>query len=133
MTIFRRIVDTYSIQNIHLSDLLGLNLGLVLVLAISKVNLLLDSGGGLLVVLVVLEEESKFLQGAAAGLGVEPVDNAELEEDPTTVDGKVLPLDGIESDGVDVGGEETGELSEDLLNTDTAGSHGIRPKFDQVG
>jgi hypothetical protein len=133
LTIFHR-VDTYSIPHNHLSDLLGLNLSLMLVvLGISKVNLLLDSGGGLLVELVVLEEESKFLQGATAGLGVEPVDNAELKANPTTVDGKVLPLDGIESNGVDVGGEETGELSEDLLDTDTTGSHGIWPKFDQVG
>jgi len=106
---------------------------MLVVLGISKVNLLLDSGGGLLVELVVLEEEGKFLQGAAAGLGVEPVNNAELEEDPTTVNGEVLPLDGIKSNGVDVGREETGELSKDLLDTDTTGSHGIRPKFDQVG
>lgn len=77
--------------------------------------------------------ESKFLEGSATGLGVEEVDDAELEENPTTVNGQVSPLDSIESNGVDVGGEETGKLSENLLDTDTTASHRVRPKFDQVG
>jgi hypothetical protein len=77
--------------------------------------------------------ECKFLEGSATGLGVEKVDDAELEEDPATVDGQVSPLDGIESNRVDVGGEETGELSEDLLNTDTTASHRVGPEFNQVG
>lgn len=77
--------------------------------------------------------ECKFLEGSATGLGIEKVDDAELEENPTTVNSQVSPLDGIESNGVDVGGEETGELSEDLLDTDTTASHRVGPKLNQVG
>ena len=77
--------------------------------------------------------ESQLLQGAARSLGVQEEDDHELESDPTTVDSKVLPLDGIEGDGVDVGGEETGELAEDLLDTNTTGSLGVGPKLDKVG
>lgn len=77
--------------------------------------------------------ESKFLEGSAAGLGVEEVDNHELEYDPATVNGQVLPLDSIEGNGVDIGREETGKLSKDLLDTDTTRSHGVGPEFDEVG
>jgi hypothetical protein len=77
--------------------------------------------------------ESKFFEGAAAGLGVEEVDDAELEEDPSTVDGQVSPLDGVESNRVDVCGEESCELAEDLLDTDTSASHRVGPEFDEVG
>lgn len=77
--------------------------------------------------------EGKFFEGASAGLRVEEVDDAELEENPSTVDGQVAPLDGIEGNRVDVGGEESCELAEDLLHTDTAASHRVGPKFDEVG
>jgi len=109
------------------------SVGLGSIGAVAVVNLLLDGSDGPLVEFVVLEKESQLLEGAARSLGVQEVDNEELESDPTTIDSKVLPLDGVEGDGVDVGGEETSKLAEDLLDTDTARSLGIGPKFDKVG
>ena len=76
--------------------------------------------------------ESKLLEGAAAGFGVEEEYDAELEEDPGAVNGHELPLDGIEGDRVHVRGEESSELAEDLLHTDTTASLGIGPELDQV-
>lgn len=66
-------------------------------------------------------------------LGVEGEDEQELKEDPAAVDGEVLPVDGLEGDGVHVGREETGQLSEDLLDTDTHGTLGIGEQLDEVG
>ena len=77
--------------------------------------------------------ESEFLEGAAACLGVEEEDNEEFKDDPATVDGKELPPDGIKGDRVDVCGEESSELAEDLLDTDTTASLSIGPELDQVG
>lgn len=77
--------------------------------------------------------EGKLLEGAVVGLGVEEGDDAELKSDPATVDGKVLPADGFDGDGVDVVGEETSELSENLLNTDTTRTGGVGPELDEVG
>lgn len=109
--------------------------------AITVVDLLLDGGNRLLVEGVVLEHcswfvskgklfsvndmgvyltESKLLQSAAACLGVQEIDDDELKGNPAAVDGEVLPRDGAEGDGVDVGGEEPGKLAKDLLDTDTA-------------
>lgn len=76
--------------------------------------------------------ESKLFQRTTAGLRIEEEDNAKLEEDPATVNGKVSPGDCAEGDGVDVGGEETSELAKNLLNANTAASLGIRPELDQV-
>lgn len=78
--------------------LLGATSSLGTIGRVTVMNLLLDSSGGLLVEGGVLEQEGQLLKGAAGGLGVEEVHNAQLEEDPTAVDGKVLPLDGVEGD-----------------------------------
>ena len=77
--------------------------------------------------------EGEFLEGAAVGLGVEGVDEDELESDPSAVDGHVLPVDSLESKGVDVGGEEATALAENLLNSDTHGTLGVGEEFDEVG
>ena len=77
--------------------------------------------------------ESQLLEGTAVCLRVEEVDEQELEEDPAAVDGEILPVDSDESFGVDVCGEETGALSEDLHNSDTTGSLRVWPDFYQVG
>src|SRR5690554_1430743 len=77
--------------------------------------------------------EGELLEGAAAGLGVQEEDDDELEEDPAAVDGEVLPLEGVERDGVNVGGEEARELSENLLHTDATAALGIRPELDKIG
>jgi hypothetical protein len=76
--------------------------------------------------------ESKLLERTAVRLGVEQVHDDELESNPAAVDGEVLPVDGIEGDGVDVGGEEAAELAEDLLDTDTHGTLGIGEELDKV-
>lgn len=67
------------------------------------------------------------------GLGVEEVDEDELEEDPRAVDGEELPVDGLEGDGVDVAGEEATDLAEDLLNSDTTGALSVWEELDEVG
>lgn len=67
------------------------------------------------------------------GLGVEPEDEAELEEDPAAVDGEELPVEGIKGNGVDVGGEEATELAEDLLDSDTTAALGVGEEFHEVG
>ena len=77
--------------------------------------------------------ESQLLQGASVCLWVEEVDEAELKEDPATVDGKELPADGGEGNGVDVGGEETSEFSENLLDSNTHGTLRVGEEFDEVG
>jgi hypothetical protein len=97
------------------------------------VDLLLDGSHRLLVVLSVLEQEGKLLESAAAGLGVQEVDDGKLKGDPAAVDGEVAPLDGVEGNRVDVGREETGELAKDLLHTDTTAAVGVGPELDKVG
>lgn len=77
--------------------------------------------------------EGKLLERAVVGLGVKEEDNDELESDPAAVDGQEAPLDGGDGDRVDVVGEETGKLAEDLLNTDTTRARGIGPELDKVG
>ena len=67
------------------------------------------------------------------GLGVHPVDEGELEEDPAAVDGEELPVESIEGERVDVGGEEATELAEDLLDSDTTAALGVGEEFDEVG
>ena len=67
------------------------------------------------------------------GLGVEDEDEAELEEDPADVDSHVLPANGLEGNGVDVGGEEASQFAENLLDSDTHSPLGIREEFHKVG
>lgn len=77
--------------------------------------------------------ESEFLERAPLGLGVKPVDEAELEADPATVDGEELPVKGVEGEGVNVGGEEATELAKDLLESDTTAALGVGEEFHEVG
>lgn len=77
--------------------------------------------------------ESKLLECAALGLGVEDVDEDKLEEDPATVDGKELPGNGIQGNGVDVAGEEAAGLSEELLDSDTTTALSVGEELDKVG
>lgn len=63
---------------------------------------------------------------------VHKVDQDELKGDPTTVDGHVLPVNGIQGDGVHVGGEESSTLAKDLLDTDTTAADSVREKLDKV-
>jgi hypothetical protein len=74
----------------------------------------------------------QFLEGSAICLRVHEVYEQTLESDPATVDGKVLPVDLAQSDGVDVEVEEACELAENLLDTDTHGTLGVREEFDEV-
>lgn len=76
--------------------------------------------------------ECQFFQGTTARLRVQEEDNEELEKDPTAVDGEVLPREGIERNRVDIGGEETGKLAKDLLNTDATAAVGVWPELDQI-
>lgn len=67
------------------------------------------------------------------GLGVHPEDEAKLKADPATVDGEELPVEGVEGQGVDVGGEETTELAKDLLESDTTAALGVGEEFHEEG
>jgi hypothetical protein len=77
--------------------------------------------------------ECQFLEGSAICLRVHEVHEQTLESDPAAVDGKVLPVDLAQSNGVDVEVEEARELAEDLLNTDTHGTLGVGEEFNEVG
>jgi len=67
------------------------------------------------------------------GLGVEQEDKDQLEADPAAVDGHVLPVDGVQGNRVHEGREEATDLSEDLLQSDTAGSLSEGEQLNQVG
>lgn len=67
------------------------------------------------------------------GLGIHREDEAELKEDPATVDSKELPVEGVEGQGVDIGGEEATELAEDLLDSDTTAALGVWEEFNEEG
>ena len=95
-------------------------------------NLLLDRHHGLFCQGLVLKQERQLLKRTAARLGVHEVDEKELEGNPSTVDGEVFPIDGFERNGVDIVGEETADLAEDLLDSDTAGTNGVGEEFDEV-
>lgn len=76
--------------------------------------------------------ESQFFERAVVRLGVHEVDEREFKGDPCAVDGKVLPLNGGKGNGIDVDGEETSQLSENLFDTDTHGTLRIREQLDKV-
>ena len=127
--------------------------------AFSKVNHLFHRGNRLLVVRAILKHcrersqytcargksaergnwesgkhtESQLFERSAARLGVQEEDGAELEKDPATVDGQVLPLNGRKRNRVDVGREEPRELSKDLLDADAAAAMRVGPQLDEIG
>ncbi len=55
--------------------------------------------------------KSELLQGAAESLGEHEVHETDFKSEPAAVRDKVLPADVVEADGVDEGGEETGETA----------------------
>lgn len=77
--------------------------------------------------------ERQLLKGSSICLRVEAVDKYQFEENPATEDGKILPIEFTESDGVDVGREETSSLAENLLDSNTARTDVIGEEFDKVG
>jgi len=107
--------------------------GLLSRIHILLMNLLLDSHHRLFCQGLVLKQERQLLKRTAARLGVHEVDEEKLEGNPSAVDGEVFPVDGFESNGVDVVGEETADLAENLLDSDSAGTNGVGKEFDKVG
>jgi hypothetical protein len=77
--------------------------------------------------------ESQFLKSTSGSFWVKEVDEHEFESDPTTVDGKELPIDGSQGDRIDVLGEESSDFAKDLFDSDTTGSLSVREEFDEVG
>lgn len=59
---------------------------------------------------VTVKVASNFFERGVLGLDIEEVDDDEFESEPDAVDNVVLPLDGVQSDGVDVGVEEQREV-----------------------
>lgn len=62
--------------------------------------------------------ESQFLKGAPRGLWEEEPDEDDLEDKPAAVGKQPLPLDVLQSDGVDEGGEECGASAPELEDGD---------------
>ena len=77
--------------------------------------------------------ESQLLESAIGRLGEEEVHEADFEAQPAAIDDEPPPLDVLETDGVDEGGEETGETTEELEHGDTAGALHVWPDFNHVG
>jgi hypothetical protein len=77
--------------------------------------------------------ESEFLERTPVGLGIEEVDEDEFEEDPAAVDGEELPVEGLQGYGVDVVGEETADLPEDLLDSNATAALGVGEELDEEG
>lgn len=77
--------------------------------------------------------ECQFLESSTGGLGVEEENECKFKSNPTTVDGEELPSDSGHGNRIDVLGEETSELAENLLDSDTTSSLCVWEKFDEVG
>jgi hypothetical protein len=58
-------------------------------------------------------------------------DKEPLERDPAAVHGHEFPAYGVESNRIDVVGEEEANLAKDLLNSNTSSSHMIREKLNE--
>ena len=65
-------------------------------------------------------------------LRVEEVDENDLDGDPATVNGQILPGDGFQSDWVYVCREEPSTAPEELLDGDTASSFGEGKELNQI-
>lgn len=77
--------------------------------------------------------EGQFFQRPARSLWVHEVDEQKLKRDPAAVNGQEFPVYGRESDRVHVVREETADFTEDLFDSDTAGSLGVGEELDEVG
>lgn len=64
-------------------------------------------------------------------LGVHEEDEQPLEGDPAAVYSHEFPAYGVESNRIDVVGEEEADLAEHLFNSNSSGSHMIREKLDE--
>ena len=96
------------------------------------VDHLLGSGIGLVLKVIALEHERKLFERATHGLREHEVHKDNLKCEPAAVRDKVLPADVLETDGVDEGGEETGQATKELEDGDTTRALGIGPNFDHV-
>ena len=81
---------------------------------------------------VTIEVASNFFERRVLGLDVEEVDNDEFESEPDAVDNVVLPLDGVQSDGVDVGVEEQRKVDTSEHVAHGLGADGVRQNLDGV-
>lgn len=88
----------------------------------------------LLDLLVSVEDGSDGLQRRLSeSLDQVEVDEDDLEEQEDTVDDVVLPLDGTESDGVDVLVEDEGDVDGQVHDDQTLGSDSEGQDLDGVG
>jgi hypothetical protein len=88
----------------------------------------------LLDLLVSIEDGSDGLQRRLSeSLDQVEVDEDDLEEQEDTVDDVVLPLDGTESDGVDVLVEDEGDVDGQVHDDQTLGSDSEGQDLDGVG
>lgn len=83
--------------------------------------------------IVTIKVLRDLLKGSVTGFDVELPDDEELEAEPAAVDDVVLPLDGTESDGVDVLVEDEGDVDGQVHDDQTLGSDSEGQDLDGVG
>jgi hypothetical protein len=93
---------------------------------------LLSSNGAAQNCLVSIEVLANLLKRSVAGFDVELPDDEELEGEPAAVDDVVLPLDGLEGNGVDVVVEEESEIDAQEHDSHTLGTDVVRQNLNRV-
>jgi len=73
-----------------------------------------------------------LLERGVLGLDVEEVDDGQLDSEPAAVDDVVLPLDGVEGDGVDVLVEEEGNVDHEEDDGHALGADVVGQDLDRV-
>jgi len=73
-----------------------------------------------------------FLERSIPCFNVEEVDDSEFDGQPAGVDDVVVPSDSAESDGVDVGVEEEGQVDGQEDDGETLGTDGVRENLGSV-
>lgn len=80
-----------------------------------------------------IEQGSGLLEGTSLGLGGPEPDVDEFEDEPAAVDEVVLPLEGVEGDGVGVLIEDDGTHDGEVHDSETLGTNEERQDLDGVG
>lgn len=83
--------------------------------------------------LFALKHERKLLQTPSQCLREQEIYRGDFHQNPHAIDEIVLPSDGVERDGVDVGVEEDGEAHRQLLDGDALGTLLVREDLHHVG
>jgi hypothetical protein len=110
----------------------GINLLVPKATRVVVTHRLRDGLVGLLCELLIFEQECKFLEGSVGGFGEEEPDKDDLVDKEDAVYDKPLPLDVVEADRVDEGGEESSSTTPELEESNTTVTLHVGPYLDQV-